>query len=53
MKTKFHYHIHKTLQLDPIMNQINPAHMVSCCVCKIHFNIILLSVNQIECHCSD
>ena len=48
MEPSFHYYIRKTLQLDPILSQINPAHMVSCCVCKIHFNIILLSVTKIE-----
>jgi hypothetical protein len=38
---KIHYHVHKGLQLVPVMNQMNPDHTTSSYFSKIQFNTVL------------
>jgi hypothetical protein len=46
---KFHYHIHKSQQLEPILSQTAPVHTSIHCFHKICFNIILLRVSHVVC----
>jgi hypothetical protein len=41
---KVHYCFHKIPQLDPIVSQISPVHIVTPYYSQIHFNSILPSV---------
>jgi hypothetical protein len=38
---KVHYHIHKNQLLDRVLNQMNPAHILTPHFFKINFNIVL------------
>jgi hypothetical protein len=39
----FHYHVNKSLPLDPTIYQVNTVNMFTFCNLKIHFNIVLPS----------
>jgi hypothetical protein len=41
LNSKVHYHIHWSLQVDNILNQINPVHTFTSYLFKIRFNIVL------------
>jgi hypothetical protein len=41
-KPKFHYRVHNSPPLVPIMSQIDPGHTIASHLCKIYFNIVHL-----------
>jgi hypothetical protein len=45
-KPKFHYHVHKSMEQDPTLNQTNLVHIPTACLLKIYLNIILPSTSR-------
>jgi hypothetical protein len=41
MKAEVHYHIHKSLLLDPILNSLNPVCTLTSYFLRVNFNFIL------------
>jgi hypothetical protein len=44
IRASLHYGVHVIVPSDTITRQINPAHVLSCYFCKIHYNVVLSSI---------